>query len=88
MRRFEDKEFRTATRTECVRVECDLCGKVSSQPLTEGWELWGAGTGWGKISASYSIDGDYDSEEMDLCYECAKAVMKAIEKKEIKSETR
>ncbi len=79
MKKYETKEEKIVTRQECVELVCDLCKRKSKHP-EEGAFEWGVtGTEGGKLEWHYTADGDYDSNELDLCYDCANALGKFIE---------
>ena len=80
MKVYEDKAKEVVTRRECVKLTCDLCGSVADFPLNELWEWGGAGTASGKLEWHYSIDGECNSCELDLCFNCAQALKDTIKK--------
>ena len=76
MKRYEQRE--TVIRKVCVHLQCDLCGRVAEHPTNEVFEWGGAGSASGKLEWHYSIDGDLDADELNLCYECAAAIGETI----------
>jgi len=42
------------------------------------FEWGGVGSSGGSITANYSIDGEFDSESCDLCYECSAWIIEEI----------
>lgn len=74
MRKHEQREVVTSQRQVCVKLVCDACGKEAEHPEDELWTWGGAGSAAGKLDYHYSIDGEYEPERLDLCYECAEAL--------------
>jgi hypothetical protein len=82
MKRYKDKK--TVVEHVCVELRCDLCGRKAEYPKCRTWEWGSVGTARGSLDWSYTIEGDCNSDELDLCYECAEAVADAILTKKIK----
>ena len=78
MKRFEVRSKEVVTEERCVHLQCELCGRVAEHPSQELFEWGGVGTASGKLNWHFEIDGDYQAEETDLCYECADALGDAI----------
>jgi hypothetical protein len=75
MREYRDVEIRVVTRTECVKVQCDMCGRSAEDPNSPLPFRWGGvGSSGGSLEYAYSIDGEHEPEKLDLCYECADKV--------------
>jgi len=90
MKKMKDTALEMVTGTECIRLVCDLCGRESKHPHIEAFEYGGAGLGRGKLDWTTWIDGwvdgDYDHDEIDLCYDCAKWLIEQIKHSKIKRE--
>lgn len=84
MKRFEDKMVRVVQKRECVFLSCDMCGRESDQPYNEAFEWGGVGGGEGVVEARYYIDGDSECERVDLCWDCAQALIRAIKAGKLK----
>lgn len=79
MREHRDVERQVVTRTECVNVVCDCCGRKAEEPASSLPFAWGGiGNSLGTLRYTYSIDGDCETDELDLCYECAEKVAEHI----------
>jgi len=81
-RRYENKEREIVTRRECVGIRCDVCDKAADYPLDDddmGFRWGGVGTSGGSLVCAFAIDGDYDINKLDLCYECADALVSLIQ---------
>lgn len=64
-----------------------MCKRMADFPedIESGGFAWGGiGTSKGLLEASYFIDGDGDSEQLDLCYECAEWLISQIKSRVIK----
>lgn len=83
MRRYEVVEREIVKKEECVKMSCDLCGRVAEHPRDETFVWGGCGIGQGSLEAKYSIDGEYNLDTLDLCYDCAKWLMKQIRQRKI-----
>lgn len=70
-------ERQTVVEYTCTLLQCDLCGRRAEHP-----ELGAFGDGFdnriGKLSRQWSVGGEGQSYSVDLCYECAEALAKAI----------
>ena len=78
MKKYEVREETVVTKGVCVKMTCDLCGRKAEFPDDEVFEWGGAGTGKGNLSWHRTIDGEYEADESDLCYECASALAQAF----------
>ena len=78
MKKREAREETVVTEGVCVEMTCDLCGREAEFPKDEVFEWGGAGTGKGELNWHRTIDGEYEAEESDLCYECASALAQAF----------
>ena len=83
MRRYEDKEFTTAVRSECVEMQCDLCKRQAEKlymtPEGGMFEYGSDGCGGGTVKSWTYAYGDNDRQEVDLCHECAEAIIGLIQ---------
>ncbi len=61
-------------------MTCDLCDREAEYPADEMFEWGGAGQGVGRLEWHFSIDGEYDSDTRELCYDCAEALARAFER--------
>ena len=86
MKKYEERSHKVVTETECVRVQCDLCKRDAERPDVEeaAFEFCNVGLSGGKIEATYTLDGEFDLERCDLCYECAMRIIEGIRKGAIK----
>lgn len=86
MRKYEDKEKVIVKKRECVKHLCDMCGRKAESPEQDGmsFEWGGVGLSAGNVTAEYLIDGEYDHENIDLCYECADWLIEQIRSRRIK----
>ncbi len=80
MKVFEDVSREVVTERECVELKCNLCGRKAEHPKDELWEWGGAGVARGELTWHHSIDGEYDPESRDLCYECSAALGRAMDR--------
>jgi len=80
LRQYKDIKKTIVERKVCVGLYCDICGKKAEYPHNFCWEWGGMGTGAGKLEIWYSIDGDYEPEQCDLCYTCGEALLRLIER--------
>ena len=82
MKRYEDKSREVVTGRECVSVRCDACGKESPRPDDEyspwQWQGLDRSSARTELSARFECDGDSDEDEVDLCYECATALIALV----------
>ena len=78
MKKYETQEETVVTKEVCVKMTCDLCKRGAECPADEIFEWGGAGTGVGDLSWHRTIDGEYDPESRELCYECASALALAF----------
>ncbi len=79
-RRYKNIEKGVITERECVNLTCDLCGREAEYPDSGqgAWEWGFVGMGSGELNWNRTIDGDYDTETVDLCLECAKKLADLI----------
>lgn len=72
-RRWKTFDRIVVTDQRCVNLTCDMCGREAEYPNSGkgAWEWGSVGSGSGELSWQHSIDGDYDTETVDLCLECA-----------------
>jgi hypothetical protein len=87
-RRYEYKSQEIRTQRECVEIYCDICGKLADFPLDDNDQgfIWGVvGVGGGSLVSSYSIDGNFDKDKLDLCWECSQAIYNAGRNGQLKS---
>jgi len=82
-REYRDVQKTVVTQRECVKLTCDMCGRKAEYPDSHpgAWEWGSVGMGSGELSWQRSIDGDYDTETVDLCYECAEKIADLISRK-------
>lgn len=71
MKKYKDITKKIVTKSECIELKCDLCGKIAEHPQQEIFEWGSTGVAKGQLKWHYAIDGEYEPEECDLCYECA-----------------
>ena len=71
MKVFEERETKVVTGHVCVSLKCDACGSVAEYPEDQAWSWGGAGVASAHINANYTIDGEFESTEADLCYDCS-----------------
>lgn len=76
MKEYEDKEV--VTRQVCTRLKCDACGDIANMPASECWIWGGVGIAYGKIQSVIEIDGESLGETMDLCPDCAGALIRDV----------
>jgi len=87
MKKYEDREIKVVTIRECVSVVCDMCGRIAENPKLEEmpFEWGGVGSSYGELRTARSIDGEYDSETVDLCYECAEWLIEQIKSNSLRT---
>ena len=79
MKRYEDKEVEIVTVRECVEASCDMCGRKAEFPdQTAMFSYCVVGVDGGELRISQTIDGDYDTESIDLCYKCGELIIKNV----------
>ncbi len=76
MKKHEDRQKEVVTKCVCVLLKCDVCGSEAECPQNDCWDWGGVGSAKGTLEVHHSIDGDYDSDEIDLCYDCATKLIK------------
>ena len=88
MKRYEDRKKEVVTARECVKVVCDMCGRVAEHPEVDSapFEWGGIGYSGGELLAEYRIEGEYNSSKVDLCYECADWLLNQIAMKKLRRE--
>ena len=64
----------------CTLMRCDMCGKEAEFPENGAFEWGGAGSSSSYLRSSYTIDGDYEVTEIDLCYQCAEKLIEYAER--------
>ncbi|MCP4540421.1 MAG: hypothetical protein GY832_25055 [Chloroflexi bacterium] len=79
MKKYETKEMKIVKRRECVELKCDLCERTAEYPDVENFDWCNVGAGSGTLAWNCLVGGDYDSDELDLCYDCAAALGEYIE---------
>ena len=84
MKEYRDVKTEVVIEKRCTLLKCDNCGREAEYPK-DGLFEWGTvGSASGSIECHLSIDGEYQSEELDLCYECALSIIKTIKHGKIK----
>lgn len=78
MKQYEGIEVEVVKRKACVKLKCDSCGREAEYPADHVFEWGGSGTASASLEYHYSIDGEYEKESLDLCYECAERIAKAV----------
>jgi hypothetical protein len=78
MKRYEDKQV--VTRSVCVELICDMCGRKAEMPEDGLWTWGGVGSASGKLEWHYAIDGDYEAQSFDLCFDCAEKVTAEVQR--------
>ena len=68
-------------QTACIRLVCDACKSEADYPEAGAWEWGGAGVAHGEVVSSRTIDGDWDGDRVDLCFDCAESLIDAIRKR-------
>lgn len=71
MKEYETVRTEVVAERKCTKHRCDLCKCESEVPRDESFVWGGCGRASGSLQWHYSIDGDYEPNERDLCYECA-----------------
>lgn len=82
MRKYEEQDIVVERQRVCVYFACDICGAESTQPEDLNFEhdVYGSSS-YGALSYGYNSCGDYESENLDLCYECAEKLANLIKEK-------
>lgn len=78
MRRHGIKEIKQHV---CTELRCDMCNKRATHPengIYCAWQDSDGGTKGGSIHASNHFFEADSSDELDLCYECAVAIIEKI----------
>lgn len=70
MQSWKDVTKEVVTEKRCTAHICDGCGKAAEFPEHQNFVWGGAGTASGFLNWSHTIDGDYESKHLDLCYDC------------------
>ena len=78
MKKYETIKEVVVSKEVCTKYVCDLCGKESEIPKDEVFVWGGCGQSDGKLSYWYLIDGEYNKQTMQLCYDCAEELAKYI----------
>jgi len=75
------QEFTTLSKVvrevkERTRLVCDICGNEARWPDNSSpWEFGGAGVAGATLEHWYHIDGEYSKNPIDICFECAQALI-------------
>lgn len=77
MRKFETIPGQPSTHTKCIELRCDSCGLAATDPDSDEW-VWKNGSGYGSIDYWYVQNGPVQTEVLDLCPECAVAIVEFI----------
>ncbi len=78
MRKYEDEDVEVVTKRQCVYFSCDMCGVESKCPAAEAFDYGNVGISTGELKSSYTIDGEYAEEALDLCKDCADSLIDQI----------
>ena len=86
MKRYEDRTHKIVLSKELVEAYCDMCGLNGDNLFNDSlpFRYCNVGSCGGKVEYARAIDGDYDSEELDLCEECAEWLLEGIRKGKIR----
>ena len=79
MRHYEDRSRVVVVERECVSLRCDACGKEAPRHGDEyspwQWQGLPRSSASTVLSARFECDDASDEDEVDLCYECATALI-------------
>jgi hypothetical protein len=83
MRKYRKVEELVVKEKICTEIMCDMCGSKAEHPEQDielAWEYCGAGLAGGAITFTSMTDGDFEIEHRDICPDCAKLLLRAVDK--------
>jgi hypothetical protein len=78
VREYQNVEVEVVKERECVLFKCDLCGALADDPKDGLFEWGSVGTSSGSLGWQYTIDGEWNPEHLDLCWDCANQIGETI----------